>query len=426
MNNRDVVIVSGTRTPFAKAKKDLKDVHPSELGKICLKRVIDLVSLDKEDVDEVIVGNTANPSEAANISRVIALRAGLPESVSAYTVHRNCASGLQSVANGFDKIKTGLANTVVVGGVENMSSMPLLFSKELASFVEILFSKSKNKLNTLMKFRPRYLKPRIAIMEGLTDPFCGLNMGETAQLLAREFNITRKEQDNFALRSHKKATQAISNGVFDKEITPVFVGPEYDSVVDKDIGPRHEQTYEALAKLKPFFDKRYGDVTVGNSCPITDGAAMLLLMSYEKATSLGLKPIAKIRGYSFCGLSPQRMGLGPVYSTYKLLKQKNLKLSDIDSIELNEAFAAQVLACLRAFDCDKFAKSHLGLESKLGEVDLDKLNPNGGAIALGHPVGATGSRLVLTLANRLKPEELGLATLCIGGGQGGAMILEGI
>ena len=320
----------------------------------------------------------------------------------------------------------GTADTVAVGGVENMSSMPLLFSRELSSFVETIFSKSKNKLNTLIKFNLKYLKPRIAIMEGLTDPFCGLNMGETAQLLAREFNITREEQDEFALRSHKKTTQAISNGVFDKEITPVFVGPEYDNVVDKDIGPRQEQTYEALEKLKPFFDKRYGTVTIGNSCPITDGAAALILMSYEKATSLGLKPIARIRGYAFAGLNPARMGLGPVYSTYKVLKKENLKLSDINSIELNEAFAAQVLACLKAFDCSQFAKNHLGLESKLGEIDLGKLNPNGGAIALGHPVGATGSRLVLTLANRLKPEELGLATLCIGGGQGGAMILEGL
>lgn len=422
----DVVIVSGVRTPFVKAKKDLKDVHPSELGKICLKRAIDLISLNKEDIDEVIIGNTANPSDAANISRVIALRAGLNESVSAYTVHRNCASGLQSVANGFDKIKTGSANTVAVGGVENMSSMPLLFSKELASFVEILLSKSKNKLSTLMKFRLKHLKPRIAIVEGLTDPFCGLNMGETAQLLAREFNITREEQDEFALRSHKKASEAISNGTFDKEIAPVFVGPDFDNLVDKDIGPRHEQTYEALAKLKPFFDKRYGDVTIGNSCPITDGGAVLVLMNYERASALGLKPLAKIRGYSFCGLNPERMGLGPVYSTYKLLKQENLNLSDIDSVELNEAFASQVIACLKAFDCDHFAKNHLGLDAKLGEIDLDKLNPNGGAIALGHPVGATGSRLVLTLANRLEPQELGLATLCIGGGQGGAMILEGL
>ena len=426
MDSRDVVVVSGTRTAFVKAKKDLKDVHPVDLGTTCLKSVLDLISLEKKQVDEVIIGNTANPSDAANISRVIALRAGLPQSVSAYTVHRNCASGLQSIADGFDKIKTAQADVVVVGGVESMSNMPLLFSKELTKILETVFSKSKNKFKVFKELRLKHLKPRIAIMEGLTDPFCGLNMGETAQKLAREFNISRQEQDEFALQSHKKATEAISNGLLSNEITPVFVGPSYKKVVDADVGPRADQTYEALSKLKPFFDKRYGTVTVGNSCPITDGAALLVLMSYDKANSMGLKSLAKIRGYDFAGLEPERMGLGPVYATAKLLKRQGFLLSDMNLVELNEAFAAQVLACLKAFDSSDFAKTNLGLESKLGEIDLAKLNPNGGAIALGHPVGATGGRLVLSLANRLKQNELGLATLCIGGGQGGAMILEGL
>jgi acetyl-CoA acyltransferase len=211
-----------------------------------------------------------------------------------------------------------------------------------------------------------------------------------------------------------------------QEITPVFLPPKYKEVVSEDIGPRENQTMEALGKLKPFFDKRTGTVTAGNSCPVTDGAAMLLLMSRQRAKELGYKPLARIRGYAYAGLEPERMGLGPVYATPIALKRAGLTMKDIGLIELNEAFSAQVIGCMKAFASDKFAQEKLGLASAVGEIDPAKLNVNGGAIALGHPVGATGTRLVLTLMKEMgrRNVQFGLATLCIGGGQGGAMIIE--
>jgi acetyl-CoA acyltransferase len=251
-------------------------------------------------------------------------------------------------------------------------------------------------------------------------------MGETAELLAKEWNLSREDQDKFALQSHQRAVAAMKSGVMGEEITPVYLPPNFKEVVEQDIGPRDGQSMEALGKLKPIFDRKTGTVTAGNACPITDGAAMVLVMSREKAEKLGLKPIARVLSYAFAGLEPERMGLGPVYATPIALRRAGLEFSDLDCIELNEAFAAQVLACTAAMESDKFAKEKLDLPKAVGKVDFTKLNVNGGAIALGHPVGATGTRLVLTLMKQLKRsgKEFGLATLCIGGGQGGAMILQ--
>jgi acetyl-CoA acyltransferase len=269
-------------------------------------------------------------------------------------------------------------------------------------------------------------KPVNGVMQGLTDPFVGINMGQTAEILAKEWKLSRREQDEFALRSHQLAVKAAKEGRLKEEIVPFMMPPAYSEVISEDIGPRETQTIEALTKLKPFFDKLTGTITAGNSCPITDGAAMLLLMSREKAQSLGYKPITKIRGYGFAGLEPERMGLGPVYATPVALKRAGLTMKDIGLVELNEAFSAQVLACQKAFDSDSFAKEKLGLPAKIGEIRSDIMNVNGGAIAFGHPVGATGTRLVLTLMKEMKRRKVqfGLATLCIGGGQGGSMILE--
>lgn len=426
--NRDVVIVEGVRTPFAKAGTQLKDIHPSELGKTAVRELLARSEVNVNEVDEVIIGNTGNPSDSVNIARVVALRAGLPMSVSAFTVHRNCASALESISTGYDKIRAGSADVVIAGGTESMSQLPMLFSKQFADvFGEFAFAKTfDKKMKAVKKFKLKYLKPRIAVMEGLTDPFVGINMGQTAEILAKEFGISRDEQDQFALLSHQKAVAAQKEGRLAEEMTPVFVPPKYRALVEQDIGPREGQTMELLGKLKPFFDRRYGSVTVGNACPVTDGAAALLLMSREKAQSLGYKPQAVIRSYAFAGLEPERMGLGPVYSTPKALKRAGLELKDMDLIELNEAFAAQVIACQKAFASDQFAQEKLGLSAKIGEVDPSKLNVNGGAIALGHPVGATGTRLVLTLMKEMQRsnKQFGLATLCIGGGQGGALILE--
>lgn len=440
---RDVVLVEGVRTPFAKAGTKLKKVHPAELGKVALKQLIAQTNLDVNLVDEVIIGNTGNPADAVNISRVVALNAGVPLKTSAYTVHRNCASALESISNGYEKIKSGTMDVVLAGGTEVMSQMPTLPPKKIQDIFEKLFAAKGPKqalplLWSLFKADMKQIKallagnmkdeyfPVISVMQGLTDPFVGINMGQTAEILAKEWSLSREEQDRFALRSHQLASKAIKEGRMKEEMTPVYLAPEYKEVVSEDIGPRDSQTMEALAKLKPFFDKATGTITAGNSCPITDGAAMVLLMSREKAESLGYKPLATVRSYGFAGLEPERMGLGPVYSTPVALKRAGLSMKDIGLVELNEAFAAQVMACQKAFDSDSFAQEKLGLTSKLGEIRDEILNVNGGAIALGHPVGATGTRIVLTLAKEMKRRgtQFGLATLCIGGGQGGAMILE--
>jgi acetyl-CoA acyltransferase len=334
---------------------------------------------------------------------------------------------------------------VISGGSENMSQMPLIMSRPFVkafqglmsarstgqrlSALAGLFKADMKQILELVSTPPMAAtahKPRVSIVEGLTDPFVGINMGQTAEVLAKEFNLSREEQDQFALRSHKRAAAAQANGRLNEEITPVFLPANFKEYVAQDIGPRSDQTMEQLAKLKPFFDRKYGTITVGNACPLTDGAGAVLLMSRAKAKELGHKPIASIRGYAFAGLEPERMGLGPAYATPIALKRAGLTMKDIGLMELNEAFAAQVLACLRAFGSDQFAKDKLGLSSKVGEVDPEIVNVNGGAIALGHPVGATGTRLVVTLMKEMKKRDVqfGLATLCIGGGQGGAVVLE--
>ncbi len=440
---RDVVLIDGVRTPFAKAGTKLAKVHPAELGKVALKQLIAQTNLDVNLVDEVIIGNTGNPVDSVNISRVVALNAGIPQKTSAYTVHRNCASALESISNGFEKIKSGTMDVVVAGGTESMSQMPVLLPEKFQSIFGKLFAAKGPKqalplLLELFKADMKQIKalftanqrdeffPVISVMKGLTDPFVGINMGQTAEILAKEWGLTREMQDQFALRSHLLASKAWKEGRIQQETTPVFLAPDYKEVVSEDIGPRDSQTIEALAKLKPFFDKATGTITAGNSCPITDGAAMVLLMSREKAEALGYKPAARIRSYGFAGLEPERMGLGPAYSTPLALKRAGLSLKDIGLVELNEAFAAQVMACQRAMDSEKFAQEKLGLSQKVGEISNDILNVNGGAIAYGHPVGATGTRIVLTLMKEMKRRnvQFGLATLCIGGGQGGSMILE--
>ena len=443
MSGRDVVIVEGLRTPFAKSGTKLKKVHPAELGKVALKELIARTNLDVNQIDEVIIGNTGNPVDSVNISRVVALNAGIPQKTSAYTVHRNCASALESISDGFDKIKSGTLDVVIAGGTENMSQMPTLLPEKFQALFDKLFaakgpSQAIPLLFQLFKADMKQIKalltsnmkdqyfPVISVMQGLTDPFVGINMGQTAEILAKEWGLSRETQDAFALRSHIKAAAAIKAGIFRQEIAPLSISPDYKETMLDDSGPRENQSMEALTKLRPFFDKRTGTITAGNSCPITDGAAMLLMMTREKAQSLGYKPIAKIRGYAFAGCEPERMGLGPVYSSPIALKRSGLTMKDIGLVELNEAFAAQVLSCQKAFDSDTFAREKLGLSEKVGTISDDILNVNGGAIALGHPVGATGTRLVITLAKEMQRRKVqfGLATLCIGGGQGGSMVLE--
>jgi acetyl-CoA C-acetyltransferase/acetyl-CoA acyltransferase len=386
-------------------------------------------NLPSDAIDEVIIGNTGTPAKYPNVGRVLALEAGLDKKTSAYTVHRNCASGMEAVSQAMDKISLGRSDLIFAGGVESMSQMPLLFNEKMTNFFIKMMKakKTSDRLKVFAEFRLPYLSPVIAIEQGLTDPFCGLNMGQTAELLAREFGISRTEQDEFANLSHQKALSAQEKSQFDAEIEPIIYGQDLDKVLAKDLGPRADSSIEKLAKLRPYFEKNTGTVTVGNSCPITDGGSMLLLASEEGLKKYNLEPMAELVDYHFHGLEPERMGMGPLLSTNGLLKKQDISIDKIDLVELNEAFAAQALAVLWAFKEKKFS-SKFGIENPPGEIPLEKLNVNGGAIALGHPVGSTGSRLIVTLSHELQKRKLdyGVATLCIGGGQGGALLVKNL
>jgi acetyl-CoA acetyltransferase family protein len=435
IGTRRVAVVNGVRTPFCKAWTELARLPAQELGRIAVREAIERSGLDAsprpgrtDGVDEVIVGNIASPYDAANVARVIALKACLPKSVPAYTVNRNCGSALQAIADGAFRIAHGAAEVIVAAGVESMSQIPLLYG---SAAKEIFLSAARAKgigqrLAVLSRFRPRHFKPVIALEAGLTDPISSLNMGQTAEVLAREWTITRDEQDRMALESHRRVTRSWNEGRLVEEVVPVAVGPRYDRVVERDNGHRENQSFEALSKLRPYFDRRFGTVTAGNASQITDGAAALVLASEDAVRERGLQPLGWIRSQAFAACDPERMGLGPAYATPRALAAAGVALKDIGLVEINEAFAAQVLACVRALDSDEFCRNELGLSGRVGLLDPDRTNVNGGAIALGHPVGASGARLVLTLLLEMRRRgvELGLATLCIGGGQGGAMILE--
>jgi acetyl-CoA C-acetyltransferase/acetyl-CoA acyltransferase len=428
LNPRDVVVVAGVRTPFVKAATLLGRVSAVELGRIAVREAIERAEIDPAELDEVIVGNIAGPADAANVARVIALMAKVPRHVPAFTVNRNCASGLESIVEAAYRIQAGHANLVVAGAVESMSQIPLLFSTAAQEkFTALARTRGLfGKLGVAAGFRPRHFKPVIALMLGLTDPVSELNMGETAEVLAREFGISREEQDAFALRSHKLATAAWSEGRMDGEVIPVPIPPRYEKAADRDNGIRESQSIEALAKLRPVFDRRHGTVTAGNASQITDGAAALVLASAETAQRLGLPVMGRVASWGFAGCDPARMGLGPVLASPVALRRAGgLSMDQIELVEINEAFAAQVLACFKAFGSRRFCERHLG-RGPVGAPDPERVNVNGGAIAYGHPVGASGGRLVLTLLQEMQRRDasLGLATLCVGGGQGAAMVLE--
>lgn len=425
---RDVVVVTGVRTPFIKAWTLLGDVHPVELGRIVVREAIERAEIEPAALDEVIVGNIGSPADAANIARVTSLMAKLPVSTPAFTVNRNCASGLESVVEGAYRIRSGDADLVVAAAVESMSQIPLLVSEE-AQKAWTRLGRARGtweKLRALAGFRPRHFKPLSGLALGLTDPISGLNMGQTAEVLAQEFGITREDQDRLALRSHQLAQRAWEEGKLQEEVIAVPLPPAYEQAAERDNGIRKDQTLEALGRLKPVFDRRYGSVTAGNSSQLTDGAAALVLASARRARELGLQVMGKLRSWGFAGCDPARMGLGPVLATPLALRRAGgLTLDRMQLVEINEAFAAQVLACFDAFSSRQFCEEQLG-SGPLGALDPERVNVNGGAIALGHPVGATGGRLVLTLLREMERRNasLGLVTLCVGGGQGGALVLE--
>lgn len=428
-----IAIIAGYRSAMGKAGGVFQNLSAQYLGSSLAKEVLNKSNLPSYLIDEVIIGNVSQPADAANIAKVIASQAGVSENVSAFTVHRNCASGLEAFTSASYRLRNHDAQLILAGGVESMSNIPLLYNKKFTKFFTNL-AKNKTifaKLKTLSQFRLSFLQPIIGLVQGLTDPLSGLIMGCTAENLARDFAISRAEQDEFALQSHQKAQKAIENNIFSQEIIDIFnLDAKNPQLISQDEGVRFNQTLTDLAKLKPYFEKNTGTVTVGNSSQITDGACFALLALEDKAKELVEKYNCQILGYitdfAYAGLDPSRMGLGPVFATKKLFDKTGLSLQDIDLFEINEAFSAQVLACVKAFASKSFCQEYFGLDCALGEINPQTLNINGGAIALGHPVGMSGARIVVHLLRSLKRlnKKRGLATLCIGGGQGGACIVE--
>mgnify|MGYP003668694529 CR=1 FL=1 len=428
--NKDVYIVSGARTPFLKTKGKPNDFSASDLAVNCGKQLLQELDIPLDAIGEVVLGCAMPSCDEANIARLVALRLGLPDSVPAWTVMRNCASGIQAVDSAYKDIQSGRHDLVLAGGTEAMSHAPLNYNNHMTNWFANLASQKSmaGKLKTLASFRPGYLKPVITLLHGLTDPYVAMNMGQTAEELAYRFNISRDEMDEFSANSHYKLAKSID----DDELSEVksMISIKSGKVFDYDDGLRRDTSSDKLHSLKPIFDRKFGNITAGNSSQVTDGAALMMLASEEAVKKYKLNVLAKIKDVNWAGLDPRVMGLGPVYSTTDMLIRNNLTLDDIDLFEINEAFAAQVLGCKKAWEEDTFCREHLGLKGAFGSLDMNKLNVSGGAIAVGHPIAATGGRIILRLANLLKENKTSaktaVATLCIGGGQGGAVLLEAV
>ncbi len=420
---REVYIVDGARTPFLKAKKGMGPFAASDLAVEAGRQLLARHAIAADAVNEVIIGSAMPSPDEANIGRVVALRLGLRETVPAWTVMRNCASGMQSLDNALQSIALGKSDLVLAGGTDAMSHAPLLFNAKMTNWLAHWFASKRfgEKAQLMTKLRLSFLAPVIAILRGLTDPIVGLNMGQTAENLAYLFSITRDEMDEFAVRSHQRLAAAAERL---DEIVPMI--DKKGHVYRHDDGVRPDSSVEKLKKLKPFFDKKYGMVTAGNSSQITDGAALLLFASSDAVKKYNLPVVAKVVDSEWAALSPETMGLGPIHAAVPLLQRHKYALDDIDYWEINEAFAAQVLGCVKALNNDEYCKTHLGLKKAFGAIDMDKLNVDGGAVACGHPIGASGARIVLHLTKVLQQKEarLGVASICIGGGQGGAMLIE--
>ena len=421
-----VYIVDGARTPFLKARNRPGPFSASDLATDAGRALLVRQRFDPPELDEVILGCAAPSPDEVNIGRVVALRMGCGQKVPGWTVMRNCASGMQALDSAIANIRTGRSNLVLAGGVDALSRAPLLFSDAMVVWLANWYAAKSlgQRAALLARFRPGYLAPVIGLMKGLTDPMVGLLMGQTAENLAFRFHITRREMDEFAAASHRKVLAAQKAGHFDGELVPVY--DKEGKLYPADDGVREDSTPDNLAKLRPFFDRKYGNVTAGNSSQVTDGAAWLVLASERAVEKHGLVPKGRIVDSEWAGLDPAQMGLGPAYAATPILKRHGLGLNDVDAWEINEAFAAQVIACERAWESADFCRQELGVDGALGALDETKLNVDGGAIALGHPVGASGARIVLHVLNVLARTggKHGMAAICIGGGLGGAMLVE--
>jgi acetyl-CoA C-acetyltransferase len=430
MTRAPVYVVDGARTPFLKSKNRPGPFAASDLAVQAGRALLVRQKFTPQELDEVILGCAAPSVDEVNIGRVAALRLGCGEKVPGWTVMRNCASGMQALDSGIANILSGRSQLVLAGGVDALSRAPLLYNDTMVSwFSDLAAAKTAGQRAALFARLPfkALLAPVIGIMKGLTDPMVGLLMGQTAENLAHRFGITREQMDAYSVRSHQRVARAQDEGPLQPG------GGEVEALYDArgntyglDDGVRRDASLEGLAKLKPFFDRKYGNVTPGNSSQITDGAAWLILASEDAVKRHGLAPVGRIVDSQWAGLDPAQMGLGPVHAATPILQRHRLGLDDLDYWEINEAFAAQVLGCLAAWKDEKYCKEELGLEHVMGELDQDKLNVDGGAVALGHPVGASGARIVLHVLRLLKRKNAkrGMASICIGGGLGGAMLLE--
>jgi len=425
-----VYVVDGARTPFLKSKNRPGPFAASDLATQAGRTLLARQKFAPTDLDEVILGCAAPSVDEVNIGRVAALRMGCGQKVPGWTVMRNCASGMQAIDSGINAILAGRSQLVLAGGVDALSRAPLLYNDTMVNwFSDMAGARSGGQKAGMFAKLPfgALLNPVIGIMKGLTDPMVGLLMGQTAENLAHRFGITRRQMDEYSVRSHQRVVRAQDEGAL------AAGGGEVEALYDAkgkaytlDDGVRRDSSVENLAKLKPFFDRKFGNVTPGNSSQITDGGAWLILASEAALKKFGLEPIGRILDSQWAGLDPAQMGLGPVHAATPILQRNGLKLDGVDYWEINEAFAAQVLGCLAAWKDAGYCREHLGLDGAMGEMDEDRLNVDGGAVALGHPVGASGARIVLHMLKLLKRKNAkrGMASICIGGGLGGAMLVE--
>lgn len=420
-----VYIVDGARTPFLKAKGRPGPFTASDLAMGAARPLLARQPFEPAQLDEVILGCVMPGPDEANIARIVALRLGCGDRVPAWTVQRNCASGMQALDCALKNIITGRSDLVLAGGTESMSHAPVLLNNDMVAWLAD-WNRAKglgDQVKTLGRLRAKHFKPIIGLLRGLTDPVVGLSMGQTAENLAYRFGIDRQQMDEYALGSHQRLSRAQDEGWLNEiEVIYDTRGKYYDA----DDGVRRDSTVEKLAKLKPVFDRKFGAVTAGNSAQVTDGAALLVLASQRAVEKYALPVLGKIIDCEWAGLDPAQMGLGPAHAMAPLMKRHRLNIDDVDYWELNEAFAAQVLAVLAAWKDRDYCREQLGLRGALGEIDHGRLNVNGGGVSLGHPVGASGARIVLHLAHVLRTQggHRGIASLCIGGGQGGAMLIE--
>lgn len=421
-----VFIVDGSRTPFLKARAEPGPFSAADLAVAAGRPLLARMPFEPSALDEVILGCVIPGPDEANIARVVSLRLGCDKRVPAFTVQRNCASGLQALASAVEHIQLGAADLVLAGGTEAMSHAPILWNRGMATWLgTVLRARGPwQRARAAARFRAAHLKPVYALLHGLTDPVVNLSMGQTAEVLAHRFGITREAQDGYALQSHQRLALAYDAGHMAEEVEILY--HPGGAFYGEDTGLRRDTDLAQLARLKPAFDPKYGQVTSGNSSQVTDGAALLVVASDAAVQRHGLAVLGEWLGHAWAGVDPREMGLGPVHAVAKLLSRLQIRMHDIAQMELNEAFAAQVLACQAAWDSADYAHAELGLDAPLGAMPPERLNPEGGAIACGHPVGASGARLALHLLKSLKRKDggLGVATLCIGGGQGGAALLR--